>query len=261
MRTTDIYNKEYRRRLINRWLATETTVEEERRLAEYYRDNRPDSDEKDAAELILAMQSMPAEEPTADIDAEEEYDRILKNHSEKVSKRRFSLIMTAVAAAAAVVFILIHAVPGDERSAIEPEAAVITKAETTKTEPETAAVTKAETIKNVPTKDTTITKEKLSLISDASPGATRKQRHSTARRPSGLDSRGTSTVSMEDMIECMKTVEALGLEREDGYEIVPTENNVLIRLGKSGETPTAFIAVNSEEDGSMQLVSMENINF
>lgn len=261
MKTADIYNKEYRRRLVSLWLDTGTTIEEERMLADYYRNNRPDDDERDVASLIIAMQGMQVEPLAADEDAAEEYDRILERRPAKNRRRRIALATAAVAAAMAVLLTLVYIVPGDGEG---------------RTGKETAAVSKSETIKTEQKKTETNITGNNSLAVVTSQKTVSNGRRPIIRRPPVGDKRGalsadreassssdgsTPTVSMEDIMECMNAVETLGLGQEENYEIVPAGNVALIRLGSGSDKQSAFMAVNSEEDGSVKLVSMGYTNF
>lgn len=261
MKTADIYNKEYRRRLVSLWLDTGTTIEEERMLADYYRNNRPDDDERDVASLIIAMQGMQVEPFVADEDAAEEYDRILERQPAKNHRRRIALITAAVAAAIAVLLTLVYIVPDDREGC---------------TGKETAAVPKYEIIRTEQKKTETNITENNSLAVVTSPKTVSNGRRPITRRPPRRDNRGAlradgeapsssegsaSTVSMEDIMACVNAVETLGLGQEGSYEIVPAGNVALIRLGGGSDKKSAFMAVNSDEDGSVKLVSMGNINF
>ena len=70
----DIYNKQERKALIERYLEADTTVAEERALAEYYAMNQPDADEAAFAKLVLtgnaALNSLSNS-------GEREYDRLI----------------------------------------------------------------------------------------------------------------------------------------------------------------------------------------
>ena len=261
MKTADIYDTDYRRRLVSLWLDTGTTIEEERMLADYYRNNRPDEDEKDVAALIIAMQSMQAEPSAADEDAAEEYDRILESRQAGNSRRRIAIVTVAAAAAIAVLLTLVYIIPDDRYGGAGKETAAVPKSEIIKPEQKEAE-------KNIT--------ENNSLAVVASQKTVSNDRRPITRRPPVGDNRGAlradrkassssdgsaSTVTMEDIMECVNAVETLGLGQEGSYEIVPAGNVALIRLDGGSDKQTAFMAVNSEEDGSVKLVSMGNINF
>lgn len=101
----DLKDKDYRNRLIERYLNAETSVSEEVALAEFYATHNPDDDEKAFAQLISASHNLNvnlSDEDTA------EYDNIV-NRSGKIVKMpvaRHLLELVAVAAVVLMSFVL-----------------------------------------------------------------------------------------------------------------------------------------------------------
>jgi len=101
-----------RKELIKRYLDAETSVEEERQLAESFADNPPQDKEEEKIAAILAHTNLLAEAdkvedllPADEIIAEEEFDRIIS----KSGRRRGIVwgISSAMAAAAAILLFLL----------------------------------------------------------------------------------------------------------------------------------------------------------
>ena len=99
----DIDNKQERKALIERYLEADTTVAEERALAEYYAMNQPDADEKAVAQLILA--SNPALKCLSD-SGEQEFDRIVEGRHRNIGFRTALKWVSGIAAAIALVVIV-----------------------------------------------------------------------------------------------------------------------------------------------------------
>lgn len=96
IREENLSDKNIRRRLIERYLDAQTDPEEERILAEYFRENVPDDDEK-AVALLLGIS---AADPASDEGAEE-FDRIVSR------RRRVRFVPALIAACAAVVVMVV----------------------------------------------------------------------------------------------------------------------------------------------------------
>lgn len=110
--SNNIHNKEYRKKLIERYLNADSTSQEEGLLKDYFTNNSADEDEKDIAYLIKIGQCK--EEAynstlTPDTGAEE-YDRIVGGVVGKRNKRiRYILAgLSACAAACVLYFTLVH---------------------------------------------------------------------------------------------------------------------------------------------------------
>ena len=98
----DIDNKQERKALIERYLEADTTVAEERALAEYYAMNQPDADEAAFAKLVLignaALKSLSNS-------GEREYDRLIESRH-RIGLKRTMRWVAGIAAAVAVVAIV-----------------------------------------------------------------------------------------------------------------------------------------------------------
>ncbi len=98
----DIDNKLERKVLIERYLEADTTIAEERALAEYYAMNQPDADEAAFAKLVLtgntALNSLSNS-------GEREYDRLVENRH-RIGFKRTLRWVAGIAAAIAVVAIV-----------------------------------------------------------------------------------------------------------------------------------------------------------
>ena len=98
----DIDNKQERKALIERYLEADTTVAEERALAEYYAMNQPDADEAAFAKLVLtgntALNSLSNS-------GEREYDRLIESRH-RIGLKRTMRWVAGIAAAVAVVAIV-----------------------------------------------------------------------------------------------------------------------------------------------------------
>lgn len=246
MNTADIYNKEYRRRLIGLWLDTGTTIDEERMLADYYRNNRPDDDEKEVAALILSLQSMETEPLPGDNGLEDEYDRIINSQGNKPKRRHIMLRIAGMAAAAAVVLAVIFNTTGNDGTANEPYVAAVKKA-TVKQEKQ------PEPLADAP--------EEPVYGSESSPEANSKT--STAKKKKAVKKAEPvgKTLSTHDIIESIRAMATLGTGKSERYEIATVGNATLIRADGADGTPVTFMATGSEDDGCVTLLAMENINF
>ena len=98
----DIDNKQERKALIERYLEADTTVAEERALAEYYAMNQPDADEAAFAKLVLtgnaALKSLSNS-------GEQEFNRLVENRH-RIGFKRTLRWVAGIAAAIAVVAIV-----------------------------------------------------------------------------------------------------------------------------------------------------------
>ena len=98
----DIDNKLERKVLIERYLEADTTVAEERALAEYYAMNQPDADEAAFAKLVLtgnaALNSLSNS-------GEQEFDRLVENRH-RIGFKRTLRWVAGIAATIAVVAIV-----------------------------------------------------------------------------------------------------------------------------------------------------------
>lgn len=245
MKTPDINNKEVRMRLVGRWLDTETTVDEERMLAEYYGSHRPDADEKEAAMLICAMQSMDTGALSDDEDLEKEYDRLMEKHSATGRGRRIMMRIAGVAAAAAVVLAMV--LKGLEYGGGENEITALTGEEITAEIKEAKplyADTRRQPSHSTAEQPRTAVKPKTAEKREA--GRRRKQQEKQA--------------STTDMIEQMEVIESLGLAQNETFNIIPAGNAAVIRANTVDKTAMTFLTVSSEEDGSLLIFTMENIN-
>ena len=99
----DIDNKQERKTLIESYLNADTTVAEERALAEYYATHTADADEKAVAQLILA--SNPALKCLSD-SGEQEFDRIVEGRRHTIGFRTALKWVSGIAAAIALVVIV-----------------------------------------------------------------------------------------------------------------------------------------------------------
>lgn len=246
MKTPDIYNKEYRRRLTGLWLDTGTTIEEESMLADYYRNNRPDDDEREVAALILSLQSMGTEPLPGDNGLEAEYDRIINGHTAKAKNRRIMLRIAGVAAAAVVLLAVVFKATVADRPVNEPQIAVVRKATVEQTE------------RTRPLADTpkeTVYDSGKSPKSDSGSTTVKKKKAVRKAEPA------KKTLSTHDIIESIMTMESLGIGKNERYEIATVGNAAFIRTGNADGTPVTFMATDSGEDGCVTLLAMENINF
>lgn len=114
----DIDNKQERKALIERYLEADTTVAEERALAEYYAMNQPDADEAAFAKLVLtgsaALNSLSN-------NGEREYDRLIESRH-RIGLKRTMRWVAGIAAAVAVVAIVRASIVSyiDNQRAITP---------------------------------------------------------------------------------------------------------------------------------------------
>ncbi|MBO7143288.1 MAG: hypothetical protein J6W13_00480 [Salinivirgaceae bacterium] len=99
----DIYNKHERKVLIESYLDAETTVGEERALAEYFATHTADADEEAFAQLILA--SNPALKCLSD-SGEQEFDRLVEGRRHTIGFRTALKWVSGIAAAIALVAII-----------------------------------------------------------------------------------------------------------------------------------------------------------
>ena len=98
----DIDNKLERKVLIERYLEADTTIAEERAMAEYYAMNQPDADEEAFAQLIMA--STPSLKCLSN-SGEQEFDRLVENRH-RIGFKRTLRWVAGIAAAIAVVAIV-----------------------------------------------------------------------------------------------------------------------------------------------------------
>ncbi|MBO7476581.1 MAG: hypothetical protein J6U04_01445 [Salinivirgaceae bacterium] len=98
----DIDNKQERKALIESYLNAETTVAEERVLAEYFATHTADADEKAFAQLIMA--STPSLKCLSN-SGEQEFDRLVENRH-RIGFKRTLRWVAGIAAAVAVVAIV-----------------------------------------------------------------------------------------------------------------------------------------------------------
>lgn len=101
-------DKEYRKRLVGRYLEAETTIGEETALAGYYAANEPDEDEIPAAMLL----KMSAPDIVSEYSAKE-FDRIVEDE-ERISKNigmrtRWISVLAGSAAAVFALLFFLHA--------------------------------------------------------------------------------------------------------------------------------------------------------
>lgn len=114
----DIDNKQERKALIERYLEADTTVAEERALAEYYAMNQPDADEAAFAKLVLtgnaALNSLSNS-------GEREYDSLIESRH-RIGLKRTMRWVAGIAAAVAVVAIVRASIVSyiDNQRAITP---------------------------------------------------------------------------------------------------------------------------------------------
>ena len=99
-----IENRKYRRKLIERYLEAGTTVQEEMLLARYYSTHKAESDEADAARLILM------DHPQTEV---------LSDPERKKNVRQIYLAVTAVAACIALLVLFVRPFKGNEFTPIE----------------------------------------------------------------------------------------------------------------------------------------------
>lgn len=102
-----INNKEIRKKLIERYLASETTIEEERLLAEYFSKTLPDKEEEEIALMFKILQKgEESPEKLLSKEGEKEYYKIIYKASIK-RFRPFAFAFLACAAAIALFVILL----------------------------------------------------------------------------------------------------------------------------------------------------------
>ncbi len=115
------YDNIDRKALIQRYLNAETSVEEERLLAESFEGNPPQDKEEERVASIISFsqnffESQSSEEAVAGGEAAEEFDRIVSqdNNTQRAGKRNrilvWSLSLSGLAAAVAL-FFLLHTKP------------------------------------------------------------------------------------------------------------------------------------------------------
>lgn len=246
MNTPDINNKEVRMRLVSRWLDTETTVDEERMLAGYYRSHRPDADEKDVAMLICAMQSMDAGVRSFDEDLEKEYDLLVGKPAATGSGRRILLRIAGVAAAAVIITAMVF-------NGLRHDGPVNGIRET-------ASATQAAHVKEV--QPLSADAGKILSHGTAEPARTAAKPHTTpGRKADDRSTRQLRPVTTSDMIEKADIIESLNLAQNETFDITPVGNASIIRANTVDKKTMTFLAVNSEDDGSVMILAMDNINF
>ena len=98
----NIDNKQERKALIERYLEAETTIAEERALAEYYAMNQPDADEAAFAKLVLAGNTALK---LLSNSGEREYDRLIESRH-RIGFKRTLRWVAGIAATIAVVLVL-----------------------------------------------------------------------------------------------------------------------------------------------------------
>ena len=99
----DIDNKLERKALIERYLEADTTIAEERAMAEYYAMKQPDADEEAFAQLIMA--STPSLKCLSN-SGEQEFDRLVEGRRHTIGFRTALKWVSGIAAAIAVVAIV-----------------------------------------------------------------------------------------------------------------------------------------------------------
>lgn len=105
--SNNIYNKEYRKKLVEGYLNADSTPQEERLLIDYFTNNCADEDEKDVAYLIKIGQCKGGTGNAALMQDKgvEEYDRIVGEVVGKRNKRiRYILAGLSACAAAFVLY-------------------------------------------------------------------------------------------------------------------------------------------------------------
>ena len=94
----NLEDRNIRRTLADKYLSAETTIREERELAEYYQSHSPEDDEKALAGLLLAIEG----ERLLSDDGEAEFDRIVNENKQSLNRRRVLRLAAGIAAAAVV---------------------------------------------------------------------------------------------------------------------------------------------------------------
>lgn len=96
-------DKEYRERLVERYLKAETTVEEERVLAQFYREAAPESLSDEERQVARLLQFAPeVQDEELDMDDVAEFDRLFPAEKKQLWRRRW---LPAMGAAAAVLLV------------------------------------------------------------------------------------------------------------------------------------------------------------
>ena len=102
-----INNKEIRKKLIERYLDAETTVEEERRLAAYFSKKQPEKEEEDLALMLEILQD--GENKSENLlseEGEKEYSKIIsKAYIKRARPFAFAFLGCAAAIALFVIFL------------------------------------------------------------------------------------------------------------------------------------------------------------
>ena len=103
----DIEKKEIRRELVSRYLVAETSIAEEKLLAEYYASHEVDEDEKAFAQLIRIESVKP---DVLSKEGVEEYDRIVGESANIGAKKvtlRIVSWLSAIAASLVLIYVLV----------------------------------------------------------------------------------------------------------------------------------------------------------
>ena len=112
----NLEDRNIRRTLADKYLSAETTIREERELAEYYQSHSPEDDEKALAGLLLAIEG----ERLLSDDGEAEFDRIVNENKQSLNRRRVLRLAAGIAAAAVVALGIILPSKKEEETPLSP---------------------------------------------------------------------------------------------------------------------------------------------
>ena len=106
----DIKDKEFRKKLIDKYLEAETSIAEEKMLTDYYLENETVDEDEQAIARMIRMDNVNA--ALLSDEGAEEYDRIVKETSPKIKRTSVRWIAwTSGIAAAIALFFMLNATP------------------------------------------------------------------------------------------------------------------------------------------------------
>lgn len=262
----NINHPRIRQQLIDRYMNSETTPEEERLLNDYFLHHTPEKEEEDVALMIRVMQGMASPNATITPDAEQVFDEIIRgahpsqeggHHPSSKKTFPWRSRLFAVSGIAATILVMLVMAWGYH---IHLSESASKRSKTVATVQETASLTKRHSPSedrkqlSLPMKQERIISQVIQSEPShlAYPIAAKKKLVSTGSH------QHEDSMTVLDLVDKLQNFQALASANDEQIELRPVGDAAIITTSDSSGTRRSYLSFGPTEDHTLSFLVLDN---
>ena len=255
-----------RRQLIDRYLNSETTPEEERLLADYFLHHTPEKGEEDIALMLMAMQEMTSPDPTILSDAEQVFDALIRGshplqNGESLPLPKdaspWKVRLFAISGIAATILVMLvmtwgyHARQGKGAS-MRPETVAMTQ--------ETVSLPRHHSPTGNRVLPSVATSQELSSAQVLHRGSSHQASPTFAKKKAvpTKSHQHEDSMTVMDLIAKLQNFQALASANDEQIELRPVGDAAIITTSDSSGTRRSYLSVGLAEYHTLSFLVLDN---